>query len=424
MDNSQAFRDSARQWLEENCPPSMRTPMVQDEIVWGGRNAVFKNPESKVWLEKMAAKGWTCPTWPSEFGGGGLSRDEAIVLSQELGRINARPALTSFGISMLGPVVLESATHAQKLDFLPKIVRGEIRWCQGYSEPGAGSDLASLATKAELQGDYYLINGSKVWTSYADKADWIFCLVRTDFDVAKHAGISFILFDMKTEGVSTKPIKLISGNSPFCETFFDDVKVPVSNLVGELNGGWSIAKRLLQHERTMISSFGLASGQSDRGGTTSTVASLEGAAMHYRGDVDKISDAVLRDQIARFKIDSDAFAFTSQRSLLETKQGQGPNATSSMLKNYGCELNKRRYELMLQAMGRQSLGWEGEGFEADELQITREWLRSKANSIEGGTSEIQLNVIAKRVLGLPDILSLVKTASSKKSEGGNHGIGA
>jgi acyl-CoA dehydrogenase len=402
------FQDSTRQWLEENCPQSMRTPMVQEEIVWGGKNPTFANPESKLWLDRMADKGWTCPSWPTEYGGGGLSKEEIIILNQELARINARPAITSFGISMLGPVLLEYGNHEHKMEHIPKIVRGEIRWCQGYSEPGSGSDLASLGTKADLRGDNYLINGSKVWTSYADKADWIFCLVRTDNDVPKHSGISFILFDMSSEGISTKPIQLISGSSPFCETFFDDVKVPAANLVGRLNEGWTIAKRLLQHERTMISSFGLASGQSDRGGTTSTVASVEGAAMHYRGDTDKLSDPVLRDKIAQFKIDSDAFAFTSRRSVEESKQGQGPNATSSMLKNYGCELNKRRYELLLEAVGSQALGWEGDGFSADELQVTREWLRSKANSIEGGTSEVQLNVIAKRVLGLPDILSLAK----------------
>lgn len=407
MSNLQEFRESTRKWLDENCPPSMRTTMVADEIVWGGRNAEFKNPESKIWLQRMAEKGWTCPTWPAEYGGGGLSKDEAMVLQQELQRINARPALTSFGISMLGPVLLEYGTHEQKLEHIPKIVRGEIRWCQGYSEPGAGSDLASLATKAELQGDHYIINGSKVWTSYADKADWIFCLVRTDFEVPKHSGISFILFDMASEGVSTKPIQLISGASPFCETFFDDVKVPASNLVGQLNDGWTIAKRLLQHERTMISGFGLSSGQADRGGVTSVLDSLEGAAKHYRGDADRLSDPALRDDIARFKIDSAAFAFTSQRSMEETKKG-GPNATSSMLKYYGCELNKRRYELLLRCLGSQSLGWEGDGFSEKELQVTREWLRSKANSIEGGTLEVQLNIIAKRVLGLPDLLSLSK----------------
>ena len=403
------FRTAAREWLEENCPPSMRTPMVQEEIAWGGRNAHYENPESKIWLERMAEKGWTCPTWPAEFGGGGLNKEEAIILNEELRRINARPALTSFGISMLGPVLLEYGSHEQKMEHLPKIVRAEIRWCQGYSEPGSGSDLASLKTKAELQGDHYIINGSKIWTSYADKADWIFCLVRTDFEVPKHSGISFILFDMASKGVSTKPIQLISGASPFCETFFDDVKAPVENLVGRLNDGWTIAKRLLQHERTMISSFGLASGQSDRGGTTSTVDSVEGVAMRYRGDTDKLSDPVLRDDIAQFKIDSTTFALTSQRSVEESAQGQGPNATSSMLKNYGCELNKRRSELLMRAIGSQGLGWEGEGCEDHEILVTREWLRSKANSIEGGTSEIQLNVIAKRVLGLPDILSMSKT---------------
>ncbi len=408
MNALEEFRASTREWLEANCPQSMRTPMVQDEIVWGGRNASFKNPDSKIWLERMAEKGWTCPTWPAEYGGGGLSKQEALVLGEELSRINARPALTSFGISMLGPVLLEYASEAQKHEHIPKIVRGEIRWCQGYSEPGSGSDLASLNTKAELQDDYYLINGSKVWTSYADQADWIFCLVRTDFEVPKHSGISFILFDMESEGVSTKPIQLISGSSPFCETFFDDVRVPAGNLVGRLNEGWSIAKRLLQHERTMISSFGLSSGQSDRGGTTSVAATVEGAAMHYRGDKDKLSDAALRDEIAKFKIDSEAFALTSRRSVEESKQGQGPNATSSMLKYYGCELNKRRYELLLKALGSQGLGWEEPGFATEELQITREWLRSKANSIEGGTAEIQLNIIAKRVLGLPDILSMKK----------------
>ncbi len=407
MSALEEFRQSTRSWLEENCPQSMRTPMVQDEIVWGGRNAVFKNPDSKLWLDRMAEKGWTCPTWPSEYGGGGLSKDENIILSQELARVNARQALTSFGISMLGPVLLQYGNHEQKAEHIPKIVRGEIRWCQGYSEPGSGSDLASLKTKAELVGDHYIINGSKVWTSYADKADWIFCLVRTDFEVPKHSGISFILFDMASEGVSTKPIQLISGSSPFCETFFDNVQVPATNLVGELNDGWTIAKRLLQHERTMISGFGLADSQGDKGGTTSTTASLEKAAMHYRGDEGKISDPVLRDRIAQFKIDSEAFAFTSQRSIEESKQGQGPNATSSMLKYYGCELNKRRYELLLQAVGSQSLGWSGDGFNEEELQITREWLRSKANSIEGGTSEVQLNIVAKRVLGLPDMLSLV-----------------
>lgn len=405
MQDLETFRQETRAWLEENCPASMRTPMIEEEVVWGGRNAKFKNPESKIWLDRMAARGWTCPTWPQEYGGGGLSNEENLILQSELGRIGARLALNSFGISMLGPVLLESGTHEQKQQHIPAIVKGEIRWCQGYSEPGAGSDLASLGTKAILDGDEYVLNGSKVWTSYADYADWIFCLVRTDSDVPKHTGISFMLFDMQSPGVSVKPIRLISGSSPFCETFFDDVRVPAGNLVGRLNDGWTIAKRLLQHERTMISGFGLkqAANKEDARAT-----SLEGIAMRYRGDTEKLSDPSLRDDIARFSIDSDAFAFTSRRSMEEAKSGKGPNATSSMLKNYGCELNKRRYELMLQAMGSQSLGWEADSdaeFKADELLATRSWLRSKGNSIEGGTSEVQLNVIAKRVLGLPEMIS-------------------
>lgn len=407
MQDLETFRAETRAWLEENCPASMRTPMPEDETVWGGRNAVFKNPDSKLWLDRMAAKGWTCPTWPAEYGGGGLDKAQSLILAEEMQRIKARPALVSFGISMLGPVLLEMATHEQKLEHIPQIVRGEIRWCQGYSEPGAGSDLAGLGTKAVLDGDEYVVNGSKIWTSYADQADWIFCLVRTDFEAPKHSGISFLLFDMQSRGVSTKPITLISGSSVFCETFFDDVRVPAKNLVGRLNDGWTIAKRLLQHERTMISGFGLSTGRNSRGGLSGDLAA---SAKLYRGDVTRLSDPVLRDQIAQFGIDSEAFAFTSQRSAQEAKLSKGPNATSSMLKNYGCELNKRRYELALQAVGSKALGWESltEGdFAPQELAVTRQWLRSKGNSIEGGTYEVQLNVIAKRVLGLPDMTGMI-----------------
>lgn len=413
MKSLDEFRAEARAWLDENCPPSMRTPMPEEETVWGGRSATFTNPDSKAWLDRMAERGWTTPTWPKEYGGGGLTKEGSLILAEELQRIKARPALVSFGISMLGPVLLEYGTHEQKLQHIPKIVRGEIRWCQGYSEPGAGSDLAGLATRAELDGDEYVINGSKVWTSYADKADWIFCLVRTDFEAPKHSGISFILFDMASPGVSVRPIKLISGNSVFCETFFDDVRVPATNLVGRLNDGWSIAKRLLQHERTMISGFGLSTGRNRQSGIA---ADLAKSAMQYRGDAGRLSDPVLRDQIAQFEIDSEAFALTSQRSAQEAKLSAGPNATSSMLKNYGCELNKRRYELGLQVAGTQALGWssltaDSAGDKVDflprELELTRSWLRSKGNSIEGGTYEIQLNVIAKRVLGLPDMTSML-----------------
>jgi alkylation response protein AidB-like acyl-CoA dehydrogenase len=393
------FRQETRAWLEENCPQSMRTPMPEDETCWGGRNAVYKNPDSKVWLDNMASRGWTAPMWPKEYGGGGLNKDENKILQQELGRIRARPALSSFGIWMLGPALLEFASEEQKKLYLPPIVRGEIRWCQGYSEPGAGSDLAGLQTKAEDQGDHYLVNGSKIWTSYANFADWIFCLVRTNPQAPKHEGISFLLFDMTSPGVTTKPIQLISGYSPFCETFFDNVKVPKENLVGELNKGWTIAKALLQHERTMIAGMGSGPG----GGGGSGLRSPSVVAKKYAGEVDgKIADPSLREAVAAHNMNSRAFGLTVQRTTDEAKAGAPPGPASSMFKYYGTEQNKRKYELLLQAMGTQALGWEGDAFEEHELSITREWLRSKANSIEGGTSEVQLNIIAKRVLGLPE----------------------
>ncbi|MCH9675047.1 MAG: acyl-CoA dehydrogenase family protein [Gammaproteobacteria bacterium] len=389
------FRTDVRTWLNDNCPASMRTPAPDSEVVWGGRRETFKNPDSKAWLKAMASRGWTAPTWPKAYGGGGLSPEENRVLQAELSAINARPALSSFGLWMLGPVLLETGTEAQRQRFLPDIVHGRIRWCQGYSEPGAGSDLASLQTRAEDNGDHYLVNGSKIWTSYANFADWIFCLVRTDPTAPKHEGISFLLFDMSTEGVTTSPIRLISGASPFCQTFFDNVKVPKENLVGDLNAGWTIAKRLLQHERAMIATIGKRSGGAE--------VPLENVAKQYVGEVDgQIADPILRDDIARHRMNDHAFALTTQRAAAEAKAGMAAGAASSMFKYYGTEQNKRKFELLLDCMGGQGLGWEGEQFEASELQATRSWLRSKANSIEGGTTEVQLNIISKRVLELPE----------------------
>ena len=396
MTELDTFRAETRAWLEENCPESMRTPMPERETPWGGRNADFPNPDTKIWLDRMASRGWTAPEWPAEYGGGGLSKDEARILQQEMSRINARTPLASFGLWMLGPALLEFASEEQKKKYLGEIVRGEIRWCQGYSEPGAGSDLAGLQTKAEDKGDHYLVNGQKVWTSYADQCDWIFCLVRTDSSV-KHDGISFLLIDMDTPGVEARPIKLISGASPFCETFLTDVVVPKENLVGELNKGWTIAKRLLEHERTMISAMGMG------GGGAASMGGMEAMAKENFGeDGDKIANPAIREAVTNHKMDHQAFALTLKHAADEAKAGQGMGAAASMFKYYGTELNKRRFELLLDVMGTQALGWEGEGFDARELSITRSWLRSKGNSIEGGTSEVQLNVIAKRVLGLPD----------------------
>jgi len=394
MTTAEAFRTKAREWLEENCPDSIRTPMKDGEYPGGGRRAKYSNPETKLWMDRMAAKGWTAPTWPKEFGGGGLSVDENAILRQELGRINARPALVGMGLSMIGPALLEYGTEEQKLEHLPKIASGEIWWCQGYSEPNAGSDLASLQTKAVLDGDEYVINGQKIWTSGADNADWIFCLVRTDFDAPKHNGITFILFNMDQPGVTVKPIKLISGLSPFCETYFDDARALRKNVVGNVNEGWTVAKRLLQYERTSI---GGGTGGGQRG------KPLTETIKDYVGVVDnKIADIDLRSEVTQHTMNDRAFGLTVRRTLEESKSTQAPSFVSSMFKYYGTEQNKNRLELMIKGMGNQMLGWEGEGFKENEITETRAWLRSKANSIEGGTSEVQLNIIAKRVLGLPD----------------------
>ena len=388
-----SFREEVRDWLEDNCPPSMRDG--KGGSTGGGRRATYPNPELKVWLDRMAERGWTAPTWPAEYGGGGLDRDGNNVLNEEMRRIGANYPHSGMGLSMIGPALLEFGTDEQKQEHLPKIIRGDIWWCQGYSEPGSGSDLASLQTKAVEDGDDYVINGSKIWTSGANFADWMFCLVRTDPNASKHEGISFILFDMATPGVSVKPIKLISGMSPFCQTFLDDVRVPKKNVVGELNQGWTVGKRLLQYERTSIGGMGGSSARTGYG--------LAELAKRYAGEENgKIADSTTRADVIEHRITDIAYGLTVRRNGEEMRSGKAPTFLSSMFKLYGTEQNKRRLDLSLDIMGSQMLGWEGDGFEPRELGTTREWLRSKANSIEGGTSEVQLNIIAKRILGLPD----------------------
>jgi alkylation response protein AidB-like acyl-CoA dehydrogenase len=388
------FRQEVRSWLEANCPESMRTPMPADETPGGGRRAQFKNPDTKLWMDRCAEKGYTVPSWPSQYGGAGLDKDQTVVFQDEMRRVNARPPHVGMGISMIGPALLEYGTDEQKAQHLPKIASGEIWWCQGYSEPGSGSDLASLRTAAVDDGDDFIVTGQKIWTSGANFADWMFCLVRTDPDAPKHEGISFVLFDMATPGVSVKPILLISGMSPFCETFLDEVRVPKSNLVYELNKGWTVGKRLLQYERASIG--GIGGGQKAR--------SLEEFAKEYVGQdsTGKIEDSALRAAIIAHRVNDRAFALTMRRSTEESQTGRAPGALSSLFKLYGTEQNKNKYELLASAMGTQFLGWEGDSFSQEEKTQTRAWLRSKANSIEGGTSEVQLNIIAKRILSLPD----------------------
>ena len=391
MSDLESFRAETREWLEANCPPEMREP-VRDEgdVYWGGRNAKFKNDAQKAWFEACRDKGYTVPEWPKEYGGAGLNPAEGKILRQEMARIGARPPLSSFGIWMLGPALLHFGTEGQKQKFLNEIAKGEIRWCQGYSEPGSGSDLVSMQTFGEDKGDHWIVNGQKIWTSYADEADWIFCLVRTDKQ-NKYQGITFMLFDMAGDGVSTKPIKLISGNSPFCETFMDDVKVPKSYgedipaYVGEINRGWDVAKYLLGHEREMIS----GAGGGDR------TAAIGAAMKRNAGEL----DPVLRAELAQFDVDALSYAAMGEKFLDELKVGKAHPAQPNMMKYVGTELNKRRHELMMAAGGSLALEWESE--ETSGGKPSRNWLRTKANSIEGGTSEVMLNVISKRILDLP-----------------------
>ena len=345
MSDLENFRTEVRGWLEANCPPEMREPARdEDDVCWGGRHFKFKNEAQKLWMERCAAKGYTVPDWPKAYGGAGLTPEETKILRSEMARLGCRSPLNSFGIWMLGPALLKFGTEEQKVHYLNQIARGEIRWCQGYSEPGSGSDLVSLQTYGEDKGDHWVVNGSKIWTSYADKADWIFCLVRTNKE-DKYRGISFLLFDMETPGVSTKPILLISGASPFCETFFDNVTVPKHQIVGELNRGWDVAKYLLGHEREMISGMGGDSSNVSLGVTYADA--LEG-------------NPVLRAQMALFDVENLTFRAHGERFMDEWKTGRAHPAYSNLMKYIGTELNKSRHELVMAAGGSDALEWESE----------------------------------------------------------------
>jgi len=402
----ESFRQETRSWLQDNCPASMRTPMVSGEEVNGGSKRRSANPEAYVWLQRMVAKGWTVPTWPVEYGGAGLELEEFLILLEELQAINARPPLGGMGVTMIGPTLLEYGSEAQKTRHLPAIARGEYAWCQGYSEPGAGSDLASLQTKADDDGDYYVVNGSKIWTSGAQHADWIFCLVRTDPQAPKHDGISFLLFSMDSPGVTVKPIELLNGESPFCQTFFDDVRVPKDDLVHEENQGWGVAKRLLQHERSGLAALAGA----DTAGPMRRIQpalSLPDLAKSYQrrsdgGEDEGVAlDPMLRSELVGNEMDKRAFLLTQQRSV-EESDANTPGAATSIFKYVEAEYVKAQLELQMRIRGTQALGWAGESYTDEELSMTRLWLEAKSISIAGGSNEIQLNIIAKRVLGLPD----------------------
>ncbi len=393
------FRAETRAWLEANCPLSMRTRMLEGEEINGGNKRRSTNPDAHLWLTAMAEKGWTVPTWPVEFGGAGLSKEAFVVLIDELQRINARPPLGGMGVSMIGPTLLEYGSNEQKEEHLRPIARGDLAWCQGYSEPGAGSDLASLQTFAEDKGDYFSVNGAKIWTSGAHYADWMFCLVRTNKEVPKHQGISFVLFSMDSPGVTTKPIELLNGKSPFCQTFFDDVRVPKDNLVGQLNQGWTVGKRLLQHERSGLAALASA----DKIGPMERIKpklKLSNLARKYAADQTTIEPG-LRKGLIENEMLKQAFFLTQQRAMEESASSV-PGAATSIFKYVEANYVKEQLELQLRIRGTQGLGWEGASFDDEEISMCRLWLEAKSISIAGGSNEIQLNIIAKRVLGLPD----------------------
>ncbi|WP_397421664.1 acyl-CoA dehydrogenase family protein [Phenylobacterium sp.] len=386
------FRTEARTWLEANYPQSLREdPEAGTRMIAGG---VKPTGDYLVWKQRMAEKGWGTPTWPKKYGAGGLTGAEARVLADEMDRIGAYNPMIGMGLSMFGPTLLEYGTEEQKQRHIPPIVKGELRWCQGYSEPGAGSDLASLMTKCEDAGDHWKINGQKIWTSGAQYADWCFCLVRTD-TTKKHEGISFVLINMHQPGVETRPIKLIAGSSPFCETFFTDARAEKDDMVGPLNGGWSVGKRLLQHER---------SGQGGSRMAGSGGISIPDMAKKYVGvdDQGRLADSDLRTRISQHQINAKAHALTVLRAMDEAKGNVNPSATTSVMKNSGTWIGQNRSELLLEIMGHQGLGWAGEDFDKDELETVRAWLSGKATTIYGGSQEVQSNIVSKRILGLPD----------------------
>ena len=386
------FRREVSAWLQENCPAGARGPGQ----VANGSSKVKLPADLQLWLERCAERGYTAPTWPKAYGGGGLTPQQARVLYEEMGAIRARSPLMGMGLSMIGPTLLEFGTEEQKQRHLPKITRGEIQWCQGYSEPNAGSDLAALKTRADDHGDHFVLNGQKIWTSGASTADWMFALVRTDFNAPKHDGISFVLLTMDQPGVTVKPIRLISGSSPFCETFFDNAVARKEDLVGQLNKGWTVGKRLLQHERSGI---GGLSGGARRANPGAQLAKL---AKAYIGEVDgRIADDAMRDTIIRLNMHRAAFQLTAERANEENRSGT-PAETTSIFKLVGAALQQDGADLRRQLMGTRGLGVEGHGFTADELEATEEWLHTKATTIYGGSNEIQANIIAKRVLGLPE----------------------
>ena len=391
-----AFRSEVSDWLKTSFPASLKGKAA--EIVEASSERDGLKGDALEWRKALAAKGYGAPTWPTEYGGAGLTHPQAKVVGEEMakvGAVNPMPVLTGMGITMVGPTVLEYGTDEQKAKHLPGIASGEVRWCLGLSEPNAGSDLASLSTKAVLDGDNFVLNGQKVWTSGADKSDWCGAVVRTNPDAKKRDGISFVMLTMDQKGVETRPIKLISGSSPFCETYFNDALAEKADLLGKQNDGWSVVKRLLQHERQSQTSARTSSGKSE---------SLQDMAKRFVGtDAEgRLDDPDLRARITRHLMDSKLHSLTVDRITAEARGNVEVSAAASILKNSATNVAQTRAELHMEIAGSQGLGWEGAEFGAAELENVRGWLFGKAMSIYGGSYEVQKNIISKNILGLPE----------------------
>lgn len=388
----EAFRDEVKTFLKENL-----TKRLSDKVKAGQR---ITKEDYEEWHAVLNERGWLAPSWPQEHGGTNWSAIDKHIVEEEFALAGA-PRTVPFGVNMLAPVLLKFGSEEQKTHYLPRILDGTDWWCQGYSEPGAGSDLASLKTKAERDGDHYIVNGQKTWTTLGQYADWIFCLVRTSSEGKKQEGISFLLIDMKTEGISVRPIVLLEGEHEVNEVFFDNVKVPVGNLVGEENKGWTYAKYLLTHERTGIAGVGFAT------------AGLEKLKSIARQQIKRgkplIEDPLFSARIAEAEIDLDAMRTTNLRVLADATGGAAGGLESSMLKVKGTVLRQNLNALTRQALGPYALPFVSEALEEGYNEppigpdyaapVTKQYFNNRKTSIYGGSNEVQKSIIAKLSLG-------------------------
>jgi len=384
-EEEEAFRREVRAWIQDAMPADMR-----ERAAGSGR---FTPEDSATWHRILYEKGWVAPHWPKEVGGTGWDAARRFIFNEEMESAGA-PQLSVFGLSMVGPLIISFGRDAQKKRFLPKILSAEEFWCQGYSEPGSGSDLASLRTTAEDAGDHFIVNGQKTWTTYAQYADWIFCLVRTDPNAKKQAGITFLLIDLKTPGVEVKPMLTLGHTPAFCDTFFDNVKVPKENVIGKVNQGWTMAKALLGHERTLLAMVGPCRNVLQKIKRIAATKTVDGRPM--------LEHPIWRAKIARLEMRFRAHLMVSYRALADQQKGKMPGPESSILKLVGTKLVQEMTELAMEIMGESSLTWYNEGVCTPvEESIGPYFCYERAATIYGGSNEIQRNVIAKMILQLP-----------------------